>query len=577
MKINRIASSGFLAVKSIGADVRSPIVLFCGKNEAGKSSLRDGIYQAFTGENPRVSLKKEYKFLVNDTADDVVGYTYVDYDNGMKACITLPNGTHELSQQLHSALPYVLNPALFASIAPDERQRFLFDLGNLRSDGAEVKGKLLERGCDASKVEMILPFLRSSFDNAQKHAAEKTKEARANWKATTGEAYGDKKAADWKVPVPVVDAKAKDEAVEDLAGIDRELEETNQKLGALQALLNGANQKAGEIARLRDLASKETRIREKLDLDRYQIDEWQIKIDQTRKLAMGSKPGAIACKCPECDAELVFDGERLLALAGDLQGDDDAAASLGKYESALSMFVNAVKNGERDLAAAMAAREQLALLESEDKVAPNPEDIEVLHNKITSLKASRKQAQDALDLINKNARIAVEAEEKTKKAAEHHTEVQAWDLIASALAPDGIPGEMLSSALGPINVRLAKNSVDTGWKQVVINDDMSISYDGRPYGLASESAKWRINTMIAEAISHVSGIKFFMIDEFDLLDLPNRSAFLNWLIGLARNKEIDSVLLFGTLKEKPAKLPADIAAHWIQDGVIIDQVADKAA
>lgn len=576
MKINKIASHSTLAVKHAEIDVNSPITLICGKNEAGKSSLRDGIYQAFTGENPRVSLKKEYKFLVNDTADDVVGYTYVDYDNGMKACITLPNGTHELSQQLHVALPYVINPALFACIAPDERRRFLFDLGNLRSDGTEVKGKLLERGCDSSKVEMILPFLRSSFDNAQKHAAEKTKEARANWKATTGEAYGDKKAADWKASVPVVDAKAKDEAVEDLTGIDRELEETNQKIGALQALLNGANQNAGEIARLRDLASKETRIREKLDHDRYQVDEWQIKIDETRKLAMGSKPGAIACKCPECDSELVFDGEKLLALAGDLQGDEDAAASLGKYESALSMFVNAVKNGERDLAAATAAREQLSLMESDKNTAPNPEEIEALRNKIALLKASRKQAQDTLDLINKNFRIAAEAEEKTKKAAEHHAEAQAWDLITSALAPDGIPGEMLHVALDPINTRLAESASATSWKPVIINPDMSISYEGRPYGLSSASAKWRANVMIAEAISHVAGIKFLMADEFDLLDLPSRSACLKWLIGLTRSGEIDSVLLFGTLKEKPAKLPPEVSAHWIENGFVHDHKEEAA-
>lgn len=577
MRIKKIASHSTLVVKHAEIDVNSPVTLICGKNEAGKSSLRDGIYQAFTGENPRVPLKKEYKFLVNDASGDAVGYTYVDYDNGKKACITLPNGTHELSEQLHFALPFVLHPALFAGITPDERRVLLFDLGNLRSDGAEVKGKLLERGCDTSKVETILPFLRSSFDNAQKHAAEKTKEARASWKATTGEAYGDKKAADWKAPMPVVDVESKDKAAEDLTGIDREIEEANQNLGALQALQNGINQKAGEIARLKDLTSKEQRIREKLDHDRHQVEEWQTKIVETKKLALGSRPGAVACKCPECDADLIFTGNELISRTGDLHGDEDAAASLGKYENALSMFKNAVTNGERDLAAATVAREQLALLESEDKTASNPEAIESLQNKIALLKASRKQIQDALDQINKNLRIATEAEEKTKKAAEYHAAVQAWDLIASALAPDGIPGEMLSAALDPINARLAKNSTDTGWKQVVINDDMSISNDGRPYGLASVSAKWRINTMIAEAISHVSGIKFFMVDEFDLLDLPNRSAFLKWLIDLTSNHEIDSVLLFGTLKEKPAKLPAEITAYWIHDGIILNQTAEAAA
>lgn len=575
MRIKRIASSGFLAVKNIEVDVRSPIVLFCGTNEAGKSSLRDGIHQAFTGENPRVQLKKNYKFLVNDK--DHAGYTYVDYDGNQKAAITIPNGTHELTQALHSALPYVLNPALFASITPDDRAKFLFDLGNLRSDGTEVKQKLLDRGCDAGKVDEIMPFLRSSFENANKQAIERTKEARTSWKTVTTENYGDKKAEGWKAPqAPVVDDAAKEKAEAELSRIDAELEQENQKLGAMQAALNGANHRAGEITRLRELAEKESRIREKLDHDRHQVEEWQTKIEETRKLALGSRPGAVACKCPECDAELVFTGTELIARAGDMHGDEDAAASLGKYENALSMFKNAVANGERDLAAATAAREQLALMK-DDQETPTQEDIDALKAKISILRSGRQQASTDLETINKNIRRASEAEAKTQKAAEHHASVQAWDKIASALAPDGIPSEMLHAALDPINTRLSQSAAATGWKSVVINPDMSISYEERPYGLSSASAKWRANAMIAEAISHVAGIKFLMADEFDLLDLPSRSACLKWLIGLARSGEIDSVLLFGTLKEKPAKLPPEIAAYWIQDGVLIEQAVVAAA
>lgn len=578
MQINRIASSGFLAINEISINVRSPIVLFCGSNEAGKSSLRDGIYQAFTGENPRVNLKKNYKFLVHN--NEKAGYTYVDYDGNQKAAITIPNGTHELTGRLHSALPYVLNTGLFASIAPDERGKFLFDLGNLRSDGTEVKQKLLDRGCDSGKVEEIMPFLRSSFENAHKQATENVKEARANWKATTGEAYGDKKAEGWKTPTLGIDAAAceriKGNAEAELSRIDAELEEANQKLGAMQALLNGANQRAGEITRLRELAEKEGRIREKLDHDRHQVEEWQTKIEETRKIALGSRPGAVACKCPECDAELVFTGDELIARAGDMRGDEDAAASLGKYENALSMFKNSVASGERDLVAATAAREQLALMK-DDQEPPKQEEIDALKNKVLTLKSERQKVSADIEVINKNTRLASEAEAKTKKAAEHHADVQAWDKIASALAPDGIPGEMLHAALDPINARLYQSAAATGWKSVVINPDMSINYEGRPYGLSSASAKWRANVMIAEAISHVAGIKFLMTDEFDLLDLPSRGACLRWLAGLARNDEIDSLLLFGTLKEKPTKLPSGVEAHWIESGVIVDRAEEAAA
>ena len=113
---------------------------------------------------------------------------------------------------------------------------------------------------------------------------------------------------------------------------------------------------------------------------------------------------------------------------------------------------------------------------------------------------------------------------------------------------------------------------------VLISEDMTIFEDGNLYALSSKATKLLIDSVIAEAISHVSGVKFFMVDEFDLLDLPSRSAYLGWLIDLAENKEVDSVVLFGTLKEKPAKLPPVISVHWLQDGVIADRkIAEVAA
>lgn len=579
MRINRIASSGFLAVKNIEANVHSPIILFCGKNEAGKSSLRDGIFQAFMGENPRVKLKKNYKFLVHD--NEGAGYTYIDYDGNQKAAITIPNGTHELTGQLHSALPYVLNPALFASISPDERGKFLFDLWKLRSDGAEVKQKLLDRGCDAKKVDEITPFLRSSFDNAHKQATEQLKQARADWKAVTEEVYGDKKAEVWKASNPIVDLdtaeKALTAAQKTLAELDAELETANQQLGVLKKEAGSVIARNAEIVRLRTEHEKIDRIRKKLDLDRSEVEAWTKKVEETRLIAQGSKPGAVACACPSCGVELIFDGKELIERGGDLHGDEDVTVKLPEYENALKTLKTAVANGERDLISATIAGEKLAELEAENKDACDEAALKTLEARIENIKAAKTAAKETADIISNDIRKSKEADEKTAKAATHHANVKAWDKIASALAPDGIPGEMLHAALDPINTRLTQSSAATGWKSAFINPDMSIMFGGIPYEISSASAKWRANVMIAEAISHVSGIKFLMADEFDLLDLPSRGACLKWLVGLSRNGEIDSVLLFGTLKEKPAKLPADVEAHWIQDGVLIEQAVEAAA
>ncbi len=569
MKIEKISSSGTVAVKHIEVAADTPITLFCGSNRAGKSSLRDGIVHAFTGEHPKVKLKKNYQLMINRNDGNSVGYTYIDYDGGKRACITLPNGTHELTDPIPAAMEFLIEPAKFGSIAPDERRSFLFNLVNLRSDGEAVKKNLVLRGLNADKIEAVAQFLKSSFEAANKHALDQVKQARADWKAVTGETYGDKKAEGWEFKVPQVEAGLLPQAEVSLAGIDKEIEEANQKLGAMKALINGEKQRAAEIARMQESADKEERIRKKLDVDRNSVAEWKIKIEETRKLAMGSKPGSIACACPECGVELIFTGKELIARGGDLHGDEDAAVKLPEYEETLKMLNNAVSNGERDLAAATAAREQLAMVKNTG-AAPTPEEITGVENKIALLKVSRAKIDAEIKAIKDSIEKAAQADEKTKKAAAHHINAQEWDKIADALAPDGIPGEMLGAALKPINERIKFSVEILGFAgNVHITDDMTIMEDAdKLYSFSSKATKLLIDSMIAEAISHVSGIKFFMIDEFDLLDLPSRSAYLKWLITLARAGEIDSALLFGTLKEKPAKLPPEVTAHWIHDGVI---------
>jgi hypothetical protein len=53
-----------------------------------------------------------------------------------------------------------------------------------------------------------------------------------------------------------------------------------------------------------------------------------------------------------------------------------------------------------------------------------------------------------------------------------------------------------------------------------------------------------------------------------VLDLQGRTELINWLDTLADLGEIDTALLFGTLKATPGSLPVTMAAHWIENGVV---------
>jgi hypothetical protein len=134
-----------------------------------------------------------------------------------------------------------------------------------------------------------------------------------------------------------------------------------------------------------------------------------------------------------------------------------------------------------------------------------------------------------------------------------------------------IPGEILAEALEPLNARLRWSADVAEWPQVLIQPSMSILIAGnksgtvwRPYNLVSESEQWRVDAMVAEAITHLSGLRLLVLDRFDVLDLRGRGDLMAWLEAIAG--EVDTAILFGTLKSLPANLPAVATAHWLDHG-----------
>lgn len=562
MKITAIQTRNFLGARAIDVQLSKPVTLFAGKNGAGKSSLQEAIRMAMTGESVRVGLKKDYGTLVTEGQES--GFAQVDTDDEQFS-IVLPAGKGVHSD--HAAMPYVLDAQRFAIMPTDDRRAFLFGLMGLRTDGAAVKDRLTARGCDAKKVEHIAPFLRAGFDAGQKEAQAKAREAKASWKTTTGgETYGSNKAASWAAAKPEADAGKLEQARSDLAAIEAELEAETTRHGELQGRARQVAEKAGKLAELREKAGRFARIQDKLNKDEAELKSWEEKVAALQ----GSAKSQDAIPCPDCGVMLVMKDGALVHAAPMAKGTEDDLARLPEYEKALKLMQSAVANGKRDLAEADAAAKALREMEEIGMTeAPRDEEITALKARIDALKHSRGNQQAAVRMLEDAVRQANEADEKTQRAAVLHQDVQQWEAIADALAPDGILGEMLAEALGPINDRLAMSSETSEWLRISIDKDMSISAEGgRSYALLSESEKWRADAMIAEAVAYLSGIRLLVLDRFDVLDLKGREDLLYWLDAMAEDGEIDTALIFGTLKALPPTLPQTIAAHWLENGVV---------
>jgi hypothetical protein len=585
MKIARIQIDNFLGAHRIDARLTTPVTLFAGPNGAAKSSIGEAVRMAITGESVRVKLKKEYDKLVTEGAS--AGGALVTINDDRTYSFNVPGGKVHADDGLPTAGPVAvaLDGQHFSAMTPDERRTFLFKLMGIRSTDSDAnRARMIERNCDAAKIEATLPLLRTGFPDACTFAKGKATEAKGAWRSVTGGTYGPEKCKAWAAPAPE-ELDGTSPSAEDLAALDADIAAANQKVGEVAAQVRARTEAANKRAALAEKAGRVPRATEALEYARKELADYEPKVVAMRERASGTgrvglvhdMAAWIGVQKRTNDDANNKQAAQLLDRYTDEHGevpkagavDHDAVAALPEFERGLEVMQNAVKNCERDLAEVVAAKAQFDALAAPEKEEPLP-NLEVLQAGLTKLKADRAALQGRISVAAGHAAAVEAAKKKTADAAKHHADVAAWTVVADALAPDGIPGDLLKEALKPVNDGLAEEAEATGWRQICISQDMEITAGGRAYALLSESEKWRADAMIAVTVARLSGIKILMLDRVDVLDLPGRSQLLGWVHTLVTGGEIDTALLFATLKALPAKLPASMAAHWVADGALVE-------
>lgn len=594
MKIQSIKIANFEGLRTTDMQLHAPITMVSGKNGTGKSSLRDAVVMALSGQPTRVTLKKDYGQLVAEGSK--AGSIELNLADGRKSVVTLPDGGVAMSGKIiedpdkaRAGLPFVLTPASFAAASADSRRAALYTLTGCAGGTDEAQKRLLERGAAQDKIDAVLPLVLVGFPEAEKHAKQRATEAKGAWRAVTGETWGDKKAEGWKVAKPPVDPEAARLCEQDLATMDAEIAQAQQDMGTLRARHQASAGRAGQIAQLTELAGKKDSIGKKLASDEQDLANVRDRVaeisagpaerkglvhDLARSLnalvveeqPLGTDRASYLTACTVLDQYEAQHGpveeEGTPASAADI-------ASLPELQKSLAMMERTVANDQRDLKLAQDAALQLKVLQEQDGgEAVTEAQLAAASDRINTLMASRKKMATDLEAMRANQRVAAEADKKTKAAGKHHADVQAWSLIADALAPDGIPGEILADSLRPVNDMLHGLSQDAGWARVQISRDMDITADGRAYGLLSESEQWRTDTLLALMIAQLSGLKLVVLDRFDVLDLVGRSQLLDLLCDMAEDGALDSAVVCGTMKKA---MPSDelIGSFWIENGEVL--------
>ena len=573
MRIESIYVENFQGLRHANLALSAPITMVCGLNGAGKSSLKEAVGLAL-GEAARISLKKDWGKLVTEgekKAQIIIGH------DGVASSITLPNGKADRTDVVgQEYLPYVLNPDAFAKLDDKARRGLLFALTKSSGKPAVVVEKLLARGADAVKVEKIKPLLLSGFNAAMEQAKTYTSESRGAWKGLTGEVYGSDKAEGWMVTIPTLDDGIPEVSQEDLAQAQaehskavEEIGKGDQYLGGLRAKREVSDNLVLRKAALQEVFSQLSRRKAKLDATNADLEGWKTKIAEAQT-KLDAHSGEASCNCPGCGVKLKVVGKGIELFKGktaDLNKQAAAKLDLQKSNDAHNLLVRTQVNDQKAVAESEQAGRDLEALTASTGEEVTDAMIQRVVNAIQDQRNVRDAASAKVEAMRERIDLITNAEKKAKQAAGFHDDVKAWDLIAKALAPDGIPGEILAGALEPINKSLAKLSTIAGWPVVSIAADMAITAAGRLYTLLSESERWRCDALIGLAIAIASSLRLIVLDRFDVLLPAVRAQLLGSLINLAKSGDIETAIVCGSLKEKPARLPAEINAVWIEGGV----------
>lgn len=567
MQLTNISIASVLGIARADIHITAPILMVSGRNEAGKSTLADAVSMALTGAPRRVKLKKDLAKLINGDAKK--GRISLSDGETLVGQYLLPKGEHEV-EALPGAdfLPYVLSPDLFARLDDSERRSLLFKLTRCKVSPDTTEKELIDAGVLPAIAAELKPLLRSGFPAACKEAKERATQAKGAWRATTGENWGSDKAEGWEPELPVSEVSQDDiaQAGVDLQAITEELNEALESIGAAKQARRAETERVTKIAELQEAAALTERRKTKLAGDESALAEWSAKLKEAQALAAG-EVAAPSHDCPHCAGKLEIKNGKVIAhVAPDHQPDPEAARRVPEYKGYVESAERAVNNSKRDLDASLSAVAQIEALQVSGP-APTEEAIANGEAVISEFRQARDRAQAKLSALQEAASAIASRAQTIHTAAMYHSEVNAWLLAADELSPEGIPARTLKKAIGPVNDTLAILARLSGWKTVAIGDDMAILIDGREYGLCSESAKWRADTMLALAVAQIAEIRFAMLDRFDVLDMPGRKQLLGMLLELADIKAMDLVIMCGTLKEVPRGLPPAIQSVWIENGI----------
>lgn len=585
MHITQVNIRHFLGLEALDLHLQAPVNLIVGPNEAGKSSVRDAILWCLTGQARGLKTHQEQAALIRDggkaaevTVTLADGRTITRRKTPKSPAAV--NGAEGVTSSVWPGL--LCDPFTFLDWPEAARRELLFRLiPNLTPKTEDIANRLLNHlhpgeekaaGPDPGELKSVNRLaalaVKQGFPQAEKEAVAMRREAKRLRESLAQAREPEPKLVlgERTYILPGVDRDAVTAALRDLqkqrdvlmkAKGRREVESNRaaaveKELAALKAQIPEPSREGLReewLEEVEGLAKERDRIQESLDA--MGIEE--IFPDLCPAIRSTEIP------CPKAGEKIgaPAEPERVRELKDQMEA----------IRKALGEAMKSLAEVEGKEKAHKAATDKIARLEKE-----------LADLKKEALSDDTDEQVAALDRRLDNGRALLGAVEKfwTEKERADQAEVQLeaaekeialYDALAKALAPDGIPSQMIAEALGPVNDLLAVASARLfPGRNLALTGDLDIELSGSPFATLSKSARFRVGVAFQYVLAKLAGERLLLIDEADILDPLNRAALTDFLLDI--REDFDAIMVFATSSQAHPSPYPDIQVWWLEDGRI---------
>lgn len=584
MKITRIKLENFQGNRTLDVALpNQPVILVCGHNWSGKSTLLDAVRYALIGRTVKTGIvapPRNGVLLTNEATEGTVRIEGTDGQHPFQYTRSLHNGvlidaeSKPNTNVAHRGAVPALFPAYFSSLDADQRRELLWQckqggspqgidvndlVAGLRNDAGEMPfDEQLAHACATEADEHLIA---GGFAAAHKEAQLARQSAKGEWKGITGQTWGPQKAAHW---APAAADATCDEQIE---LHKKSLEQKRNQLKILEQQLEASRQAEKTHDAYHHASVARSQAMDKISSLHKALAEIKSDGERYAKLLKELQTNARSAQieqaqmpCPHCNTMLRYTHRDPRTSPQLVRNDEHFQPITAEQRQKLKTHIEAMS---AKLADARSVYSQIKTqIDAEQKrlqdtPAAETEPPMIPAGEVEQIAQQLERERAECETLNSElhrwiGRRNAQGDDQLEQRAQHaHQRILIWDRIAELTGPgpNGFMARATQEALTDLNgaVHYFGRLLKEVWPEEILDQNLNaFAYDSM-----SVSERWLVDLAISAALGRGNS-RLLLVDELDIISPEARPRVFNALAQLVRLGHYDQIIACCTLRKAPS-------------------------